>query len=246
MQSPIPPYQVKILVRLTDFLEDYPWLVQNVLRHIANAPVVRRYLWIVIRGFMGASAFDCHEVDVTNATVSFSGTKETFYPSCIMRIMKDKLVQKVGEERADEVIRKMAHDAMHLELEFGGEGNMFPKLINSSVGDYSAMEMVRSDPDMQRLVDKGMGLLNRFIHDEGGYGRIEADFSEDPIKVTITNSLQSRLAGHSDRPVCSLSVGTLEGTVGYLLGDTFKAREVECAAMGAPRCVFEVTRESAT
>ncbi|MDI6873560.1 V4R domain-containing protein [Candidatus Solincola sp.] len=244
MIGKLSPYQVKMALKLTDFLDRHPRLVRSLLRPIANAPLLRRYLWVGIRGFMGASAFDCHVIDASNGVVDFGGVKETFYPSCMTTIMRETLVQKVGEEKAEEVIRRIARESVYMEVKFGTEGRWFPRRFLSFMGDSSALEAIRSDPHLLRLVTKGLHLTNRFIHDEGGYGRIEVDLAADPIRITITNSLSARLAGRSDRPVCAASCGMMEGAISYMLGRNFRAREVQCAAMGAPRCVFELSEES--
>jgi len=237
------PYQVRTALRLTNFLDRHPRLVRNFLRPMANAPLLRRYLWVGIRGFMGASAFDCHVIDAEEGVVDFGGVKETFYPSCMTTIMWEILSSEIGEEKAMEMIRKIAREAVYMEIKFGIEGHWFPKRFLAFAGDPSALDAVRSDPDLLRLVSKGLNLTNRFIHDEGGYGRIEVDLASDPIRVTITNSLTARLAGRSDRPVCAASCGMIEGAMSYMLGKNFRAREVECAAMGARRCSFELAEE---
>lgn len=246
MQGLIPPALLKPVLKLTDFLDNHPWLVRNVLRRIANAPLVRSYLWVAIRGFMGSSAFDCHVVDAENGRVIFGGVKEIFYPSCISKYIQNTLVEKVGAEKADEILRKVAAEAVYQEVKFGAEGNWFPGFFLSFLGDPSALDAIRSHPDLLSLIGKGVGLMNRFIHDEGGYGHIELDLAEDPIRVTITNSLPVRLVENPDRPMCSSSCGMMEGAMEYMYGEPFRAEEVECAALGAPRCVFELTRESAT
>lgn len=240
MARTISPYQVKVALRLTDFLDRHPRLVRHLLRPLANAPLLGRHLWVGIRGFMGASAFDCHVIDTASGTVDFGGVKETFYPSCITTIMRETLDRKLGRESAEEVIRKIARESVYMEVKFGVEGRWFPRRFLSFVGDPDALQAMRKDPDLLRLVSKGLDLTNRFIHDEGGYGHIAVDLAAEPIRVTITNSLAARLAGRSDRPVCAASCGMMEGAMSYMLGKNFHAREVECAAMGAPRCVFEL------
>lgn len=83
MQRRIPPFVIKTALKITDFLDDHPRLVNNVLRRVSNAPVIRKYLWVAIRGFMGSQVFDCHVVDAENGRVIFGGVKEIFHPSCI-------------------------------------------------------------------------------------------------------------------------------------------------------------------
>ncbi len=239
-------YQVRLALLVTDFLDRHPRLVRCLLRPIANAPLLRRYLWVGIRGFMGASAFDCHVIDAAEGEVDFGGVKETFYPSCLTTVMRETLVRRFGEEKAEEVIRKIAREAVHMEVRFGMEGRWFPRRFLAFAGDPSALEAMKADPDLLRLVSKGLALTNRFIHDEGGYGCIRVDLAADPIRITIDNSLSARLAGRSGRPVCAASCGMMEGAMSYMLARDFRAEEVECAAMGAPRCVFELREAAAS
>lgn len=239
-------YEVKMGLKSADFLDRHPLITRRLLRPIANAPWLRRHLWVGIRGFMGASAFDCHVIDAANGTVDFGGVKETFYPSCITTIMRQTLANKLGREGAEETIRRIARESVYMEVKFGVEGRWFPKRSLSFAGDPDALRAMREEPELLRLVAKGLSLTNRFIHDEGGYGRIEVDLAAEPIRVTIDNSLSARLAGHSDEPVCAASCGMIEGAMSYLLGREFHAEEVECAAMGATRCVFEVREVEAS
>ena len=64
---------------------------------------------------------------------------------------------------------------------------------------------------------------------------------QEPISVTLDNSQEARWVGPSDRPVCHLSAGVIAGYSSRILGEDLHAREVRCAAMGAPQCRFEVS-----
>lgn len=46
----------------------------------------------------------------------------------------------------------------------------------------------------------------------------------------------------SDQPICHLYAGTLMESTKWLTGKEFDVHEVECRAMGAPACVWEVSK----
>lgn len=46
----------------------------------------------------------------------------------------------------------------------------------------------------------------------------------------------------ASEPICWIWVGTLQESVHWLIGKEFEIAEVECRAMGAPACVWEVSK----
>lgn len=245
MDFPVPMFLVRFLLRLTDFLERHPALVKRLLRPIANAPVARDLLPTVVRAFMGATAFDCHVVDRDKGWITFGGVKETIHPGIFTRIMYETVVEALGEVEGRQAIFEIARESMYQEIKYGVEGNHVPGLIKPLIGDPAALGLVRSDPDLLRMTEKGMGMVVRLIADEGGWGRFSVSLAEDPIRVTVENSLDVRYLGPSPEPNCLEYLAITEGNIGYILGEKYRAREVECAAAGAPACVIELEREGA-
>jgi divinyl protochlorophyllide a 8-vinyl-reductase len=60
-----------------------------------------------------------------------------------------------------------------------------------------------------------------------------------PVRLTIAGCATSRGA-LSDEPLCDYYAATFERLFGVLVHPKAVVREVACAAMGAPACVFEV------
>lgn len=48
---------------------------------------------------------------------------------------------------------------------------------------------------------------------------------------------------HCNRPMCMFLTGNLEGALHWLTGETFHIEEVECRAMGAKACVWEINKQ---
>jgi len=63
-----------------------------------------------------------------------------------------------------------------------------------------------------------------------------------PMRVYLSHSQEAAWLGPSDRPVCHLYAGIVAGYTSAISGEELRAKEVECSAAGAPRCVFEVER----
>ncbi len=50
-------------------------------------------------------------------------------------------------------------------------------------------------------------------------------------------------AGHaSDAPMCHMAAGLLAEGIRWLTGKDYEVREIECRAMGAPACVFRISK----
>jgi divinyl protochlorophyllide a 8-vinyl-reductase len=60
-----------------------------------------------------------------------------------------------------------------------------------------------------------------------------------PLRLTIAGCATSR-AALADEPLCDYYAATFERLFGVLVHPRTLVREVACAAMGAPACVFEV------
>jgi predicted hydrocarbon binding protein len=48
---------------------------------------------------------------------------------------------------------------------------------------------------------------------------------------------------HSDMPMCMLLTGQLQEAVRWLIGKEFEINEIECRAMGASACVWEISKQ---
>jgi predicted hydrocarbon binding protein len=62
------------------------------------------------------------------------------------------------------------------------------------------------------------------------------------MRVLLSNSQEASWLGPCDKPVCHLYTGIVAGYASAISGEELRAHEVECKAMGAPKCVFEIDR----
>jgi predicted hydrocarbon binding protein len=86
---------------------------------------------------------------------------------------------------------------------------------------------------VQRLVEMGAVL---------GWGRFAVEaLTADRLVVTVERSPFAEAYGPSATPVCHITRGVLESLAAATLGGTPRIVETACAAMGNPRCRFEVS-----
>jgi len=71
-----------------------------------------------------------------------------------------------------------------------------------------------------------------------GSGQFSAAFGH-PLRLTIAHCPTARDA-RADQPLCAFYAGTFERIFSELVSPNITVREVACAAMGAPACVFEL------
>ncbi|MET0606628.1 MAG: 4-vinyl reductase [Beijerinckiaceae bacterium] len=63
--------------------------------------------------------------------------------------------------------------------------------------------------------------------------------TDDMIRLAVRNSPFAAGYGRSDTPVCHAIVGMMQATSTLAFGRAGTATEVQCAATGAPHCLFE-------
>ncbi len=235
-------FAARLLLPLMDFLDRHPRLVRRFLRPVANAPILRKIIPVVVRAYMGSTAFDCHVVDKKTGWVIFGEVRETLQPGIFTRIVYDTLVERLGEAEGKDAIREIARESMYQEIKYGVEGKHVPGVARPLIGVPGILDEIRQRPHLLRLVDKGMNMVIRLIGDEGGWGRIRVSLDRDPIRIVVDNGIDVRHLAPSPEPVCVEYLALLEGATSYVTGEPCRAREVECAASGSSRCVFEVDR----
>ena len=67
-------------------------------------------------------------------------------------------------------------------------------------------------------------MMSRLITDEGGWGRLEFDFSRFPLRVTLHNSQEARWLGPASEPVCHFYAGIVAGYASTISGETLVAK----------------------
>ncbi len=236
--------QLAVLNGVMDFAGRHPLLIKALLRPVANAPLLGKRMMVFPRAFMGASAFEIHDVDLKAGRIGIGGVEEIMAGAKIIHLLHDTLAERVGEMEKNEALYEMGRRLCEWEVTQALEGGRWaPAALTPLIHNANLLEEVQSDPAMARFFGNVMKMMSKLITDEGGWGHLEFDFSSFPLKVMLTNSQEARWLGPSDKPVCRFYAGIVAGYAGAISGEKLVAKETECAAMGATQCVFEITRE---
>lgn len=235
--------QIRILTPLMDFLGRHPLLTKIFLRPIANAPFLSKRLMVLPRAFMGATAFQIHDVDMETGRIGIGGVEEIMTGSKIIHLLHTILGERLGEEEKNKALYEMGMSLCKWEVSQALEhGKWAPSVLVPLIFNSSVLDEVQTNPLMRRFFENVMNMMSRLITDEGGWGHLEFDFSSQPFKVFLSNSQEARWLGKSDKPVCHFYTGIVAGYASTITGELFEACEVECKAAGAPKCVFELYR----
>jgi predicted hydrocarbon binding protein len=235
--------QVRVLLALMEALDRYPALVRAVLRPVSRIPFVSKRLMVLPRAFMGQTAFEIHDVDLARGRIAIGGVEEIMFGSKVVEQLHSVLESRLGQEQADEALYELGYNLCRWEVSTSLQGGRWaPGVLVPLISNSTIVDDVRTDPLLARFFLKVMSTVSRLITDEGGWGHLDFEVQSSPMRVILSNSQEAAWLGPSDRPVCSLYAGIAAGYTSAISGEELRAREVECKAMGAPRCVFEVER----
>ncbi len=236
--------KIKVLLSAMTLLEKHPIIVKLFLKPFANAPIISRHLQVLIRAFMGATAFEIHDVDSKNGRIGIGGVEEIMTGAVIIKLLHTVLSGKLGEEEKNKTLYDMGVELCTWEVSQSLAHNRWvPKVLIPLIMNSRIIDEVQQDPLMAEFFNKTMNMVSRLITDEGGWGHLDFDFSTMPLKAILTNSQEARWLSGSDRPVCHFYAGIVAGYAGTISGEKVHVEEVACKAMGAPRCVFHVHRD---
>ena len=237
--------QVRLLIQVMEILERHPRLVRLLFRPLANAPILSGKIPVLMRAYMGATAFEIHDVDYETGRIGIGGVEEIMAGSKIIELLHTVLARRLGEEEKNKALYELGLNLCKWEVAQAlGSGKWAPGILVPLIVNQEILDEIQTDPVMGRFFQKIMNMMSRLITDEGGWGRLEFDLSSFPLKVLLTNSQEARWLGASDKPVCYFYAGIVAGYAGTISGEELEAREVACKAMGAPRCVFELIRKN--
>jgi predicted hydrocarbon binding protein len=235
--------KVRMFVFVLDFLERHPRFVRLCLRPIANAPVLSGRLKVMIRAFMGSTAFELHDVDVAGGRIGIGGVDEMLFGSEFIQILHEAFASVVSEEEKERLLYDIGFKACYFEGEEAlKHGRWAPRTLVPLIYNSEILDRIRSDPHMARFFGHVERMVTRIILNEGGWGHIDFDFTARPIRVRLHGSQEARYLGPADVPVCQFFTGFIAGHASSVLGERVEAREVSCEAMGAPCCTFEIDR----
>ncbi len=235
--------QMKTLLCLMDFLEAHPLLVKCFLRPVANAPFISGRMMVMMRAYMGATSFEIHDVDMEKGRISVGGVDEIMSGSQIIGFGHTVLAKKMGLKKKNETIYELGEKISRWEVTRALEsGKWAPSFLVPLMVNGEILDKARTDPLTGRFFKKIMDTMSRIISSEGGWGRMEFDFSSIPIRVTLKNSQEAAQLAPSKEPVCHYMAGVVAGYASTISGEKLRAKEVSCEAMGDLACVFEVIR----
>jgi len=235
--------QIRVLTVLMEFLERRPFIITALLRPLANAPILSRKLMVLPRAFMGATAFEIHDVDIKKGRISIGDVEEIMTGSKIIHLLHTVLAERMGEEEKNKALYEMGMSLCQWEVGQALEhGRWAPSVLVPLIFNGRILDEIQTDPLMRRFFQSVMNMMSRLITDQGGWGHLEFDFSSFPLKVVLSNSQEARWLGESDRPVCHFYAGIVAGYASSISGESFQSKEVACKAAGSPHCIFELHR----
>lgn len=235
--------QLKALLAGMDFLEKHPLFVRFFLRPVSRVPFLSRRIMVLFGAFLGHSAFAMHYVDPERGRIGIGGVEEILFGSKVIEQMHRVLEKRLPGEEKNEALYELGYNLCHWEVSTALEGGQWaPGVLVPLIKNSTIVDDMRSDPLLARFFLKVMGMVSRLITDEGGWGHLEFEVQSKPMRVKLSNSQEAAWLGPSDKPVCHLYAGIVAGYASTISGEELHAREVECKAMGAPDCVFEIDR----
>jgi predicted hydrocarbon binding protein len=182
-------------------------------------------------------------VDTARGRISIGGVEEIMFGSKVVEQMHLVLEKRLGPEGAAEALYELGQNLCRWEVSTAlGGGRWAPGALVPLMSNSTIVDDIRTDPVLARFFLKVMETVSRLITDEGGWGHLDFEVGSSPMRVTLSNSQEAGWLGPSERPVCHLYAGIVSGYTTAITGELLQAREVECKAMGAPKCVFEVER----
>lgn len=234
----------RILATIMSVLSRHPKAARILLGPIANAPLLSRFLHVLPRAFMGATAFEIHDVDVKGGRISLGRVDEVIFSSKFLELFHNGIAARTGEDEKNIILYDIGRQGGYWEVDQAlKHGQWAPRVLADMIENGATLDAIRTNPTMARFFAETMRMVLRLIINEGGWGSIdELDFETSPMKTVISNSQEAKWMGPSDSPVCHIAAGVMAGYSSRILGEEVTAREVACKAMGAPNCVFEIDR----
>lgn len=89
--------QISLMLPVMEFLERNPLLVNTFLRPFANIPLISQRMPVLLRAFMGATAFEIHDVDLHRGRIGIGGVEEIMAGAKIIELLHTTFGEKLGE-----------------------------------------------------------------------------------------------------------------------------------------------------
>jgi hypothetical protein len=230
-------------LELIEFTERHPHLSKLALNLISDTPVLKGFLPASTRIYMGGRILDSYRVDLAAGQISFAAVDKQIVGSEFVEILCRELKESLGEKEGQQAMYDLHYRAMEEQLAEMDFQSVFPDFCASLFGAPADPELLGSSPSLARLYEEMESMLIRLLFNESGWGSPLFNSMPVPSKVTVHNSAEVEWTSSSDEPVCYGLAGHLAALVSFVAGESYLAREIQCAATGAPDCVFTVEKE---
>jgi predicted hydrocarbon binding protein len=235
--------RLKVLLSGMEFPDGHPLFVRFFVRPLSRIPFLSKRLMVLLKACLGHTAFEMHYFDPGRGRIGIGGVEEILFGSKVIEQMHMVLEKRLTEDEKNEALYELGYNLCRWEVSTALEsGQWAPEALVPLIKNSTIVDDMRSDPLLARFFVKTMGMVSRLITDEGGWGHLEFEVQSKPMRVTLSNSQEAAWLGPSHRPVCHLYAGIVAGYASAISGEELRAREVECRAMGASGCVFEIDR----
>lgn len=237
--------QISLLLPVMEFLEKNSHWLNALTRPLANLPLIADRMPVLLRAYMGATAFEIHDVDLRKGRIGIGGVEEIMAGSKIIELLHTTLGEKLGETEKRSALYDFGEKLCRWEFSESLRHNRWvPEVLVPLIVNKTILDDIETDPQLARFMEVTMNMVSKLITDEGGWGHLDFRFSSKPMRVTLTNSQEANWFRGSKEPVCHFYAGIIAGYTGQISGETLQVKEISCAATGAEKCTFEVHRIS--
>lgn len=236
--------QISLLLPVMEFMEKHGSLLAPFTRPLANLPLIAEHMPVLLRAYLGATAFEIHDVDLKRGRIGIGGVEEIMAGAKIIELLHTTLGEKLAEEEKQATLYAFGEKLCRWEFSESLKHNRWvPEVLVPLIVNKTILDDIESDPQLARFMEVTMNMVSKLITDEGGWGHLDFQFSAKPMRVTLTNSQEAHWFRGSQKPVCHFYAGIIAGYTGQVSGEKLLVKEISCAATGAEKCTFEVYRQ---
>lgn len=241
----------RVYLSFIDFTRKHPRLSRVALALIGSVPGLRDSLPVTTRILLGGKALDCFDVDLERGMISLGGLDWRIHGSEYIEITHRVLGQRMGTQKAREVIYKIAFRCMEESLQRLDYERLFPSFVIPLLRTPMGHIRWGGDDVTHRLYREIEYMLLRLSFSELGWGCPESDAFPVPSRVSLKHSVEAYWISRSrdpyweglrKEPVCYAFAGMVAGFLSHLTGERHEVNEEKCAVAGAPCCVFAVRK----
>lgn len=242
MSTSISDQKVQSYLDLIEFTKRHPHLSKLALNIMSNIQVLNETLPASTRIYMGGRILESYQVDLERGEINFAGVDRLIVGSEFLGIIYTNFEEVMGKEEAQKTMYDMHYQAMEEQLADMDFKSVFPSFCAPLFEAPVDLALLDSRPAVARLYKEMESMLLRLLFIESGWGIPVFDPMPIPKSVTVRNAVESEWMRPSDKPVCYGLAGYMAAFVSHIAGERYRAIETDCAATGAPSCVFSLEK----